>query len=164
MNKIVEIAKSYLGQEEISGNKGFKDKLFQSAMEKVGWYFRAPWCLYFCRLVWKESGFEIKRVSGSSLTTMLNATKDKNWKVTPVVGAIAIYRMFENGKPKSQGHGAIVVSVSPDGLNYETIDGNTTDKGGREGIMVAARYRSLNDASWKKIDGLRLMGFVHPVK
>lgn len=160
MNVISEKAKSYLGQREVSGNKGFINHDFEEKMKSVGWYFGAPWCLYFCRLVWKESGQNIKRISGSSLTTMLNATKDNNWHTQPIDGSIAIFRMFKNGNPTSQGHGCIVTSVGVD--NYTTIDGNTSDKNQREGIMVANRIRSLNKDSWTKDNGLRLMGFVYP--
>lgn len=161
-NQIKSIAESYLGQMEISGNRGFVDKNFERKMRSVGFYTGAPWCLFFCRLVWKEAGVKISRISGSSLKTMEMATRDKNWHTAPKVGAIAIFRTFSNGKPQSNGHGAIVVSVG-DGV-YSTVDGNTTDKGGREGIMVAVRNRHLNADSWKKNNGLRLMGFVYPEK
>lgn len=64
--------------------------------------------------------------------------------------------------PQSTGHGALVTAVYEGG--YDTEDGNTTDKGGREGIMVAPRKRHLNAESWTKENGLRLMGFVHPTQ
>ena len=37
MSNVVEIARKYLGQTEISGNKGFNDKLFEKRMKDVGW-------------------------------------------------------------------------------------------------------------------------------
>lgn len=51
MNKIVEVAKSYVGQEEISGNMGFKDFDFNKQMKAVGFYLGAPWCAFFAKLV-----------------------------------------------------------------------------------------------------------------
>lgn len=160
MSKIVIIAKTYLGQEEISPNKSFKDENFLNEIKSVGWYIGAPWCLFFCRLVWKKSNQDITRISASSMVTMEQATKDKNWHVEPKIGAIAIFRMFKNGKPTNQGHGCIVSELTEKG--YDTIDGNTSEKNGREGIMVAERFRTLNAESWTKKDGLRLMGFVYP--
>jgi hypothetical protein len=158
--KTTEIARSHLGQLETKNNSGFVDPNFEQKMHGVGFYKGAPWCLFFCRLVWKEAGFKINRISASSLTTMRWASNDGNWHIEPKEGAIAIFRTFRNGKPQNNGHGAIVVSVG-DGI-YSTIDGNTSDKGGREGIMVAIRNRHLNKDSWTKGNGLRLMGFVYP--
>jgi len=157
--EIVKIANSYLGQTEISGNRGFINKDFEKKMREVGFYTGAPWCMFFCRWVWKEAGIKFDRISPSSVSTMRNATKDKTWFAEPKIGSIAIFRTFVNGKPQATGHGAIVVSVG-EGI-YSTVDGNTNDKGGREGIMVAVRNRHLNADSWTKNNGLRLMGFVH---
>ena len=166
MNKfqnIADVAKSYLGQREISPNKIFKDPVFTRKMESVGFYSGAPWCLFFARLVWKEAGQYINKISASSYTTTKNNdVKDdsRNWHTTPIVGAIAIFWTYKNNKYQGNGHGCVVVDVV-DSENYSTVDGNTTDKGGREGVMVAIRHRHLNKESWTK-DGLRLMGFVYP--
>ena len=160
MNKIKEIAEKYIGQKEITGNRGFLDPLFETKMRSVGFYTGAPWCLFFVKLVWHEAGQNHSRVSSSSVQTMKMASKDKNWHTVPVVGAIAIFRMFKNGEPTSQGHGCIVTEIGK-GI-YTTVDGNTSDKNQREGIMVAIRNRHLNAESWNKNNGLRLMGFVYP--
>lgn len=157
-----QIAEKYLGQKEITPNWGFMEKTFDAKMRSVGFYNGAPWCLFFCRLVWQEAGLNIKRISASSKQSMINATKDGNWHAEPVVGAIVIFRLFNAGKPTNLGHGAIVTEVGNG--TYTTIDGNTSDKNGREGIMVAIRNRHLNEDSWRKKNGLRLMGFIHPVK
>jgi hypothetical protein len=161
MDKITKIATSYLGQKEKKGNSGFLNADFEKKMraKEIGFYTGAPWCLFFVRLVWNEAGQGISRISASSYQTMMNATKDKNWHAIPKVGSIAIFRMFKNGKPTKQGHGCIVTDVSHG--KYTTIDGNTSDKNGRDGIMVAIRNRHLNADSWTKNNGLRLMGFVY---
>jgi hypothetical protein len=157
-----EIADKYLGQKEITPNWGFLDKIFDAKMRSVGFYNGAPWCMFFCKLVWQEAGLNVKMISGSSKQTMINATKNENWHTTPVVGSIVIFRLFNAGKPTNLGHGAIVTEITEDG--YITVDGNTSDKNGREGIMVAIRKRHLNQDSWRKKNGLRLMGFIHPLK
>src|SRR5690606_30887270 len=124
----------------------------------VGFYKGAPWCLFFARLVWKEAGQDISKISASSYTCVKNNTD--NWHSTPIVGAIAIYWTYKNGKYQGNGHGCVVTEVNS-AKEYTTVDGNTTDKGGREGIMVAIRHRHLNKESWTK-DGLQLKGFIYP--
>ena len=37
MNKLKEVAEKYIGQTEISGNKGFNDKKFEKKLKEVGW-------------------------------------------------------------------------------------------------------------------------------
>lgn len=160
MSKIITIARSYLGQKETANNSGFVDKSFLKKMQAVGWYKGAAWCLFFCRLVWKEAGIDISLIHPSAYKTWLEADKAGNWHTDPVEGAIAVFRMFKNGVATDKGHGCVVVEVGVG--SYVTVDGNTTDKGGREGIMTAERIRSLNADSWTKKDGLRLMGFIHP--
>ena len=160
MSKIVELAKSFIGQREIKGNRGFVDPEFDALMKKHG--FRVPdaWCLHFVRAVWRESGQSTALISPSAVGTMNLASRAKNWHTEPVLGAVAIFRTFVNGQPRSTGHGAIVTEIRSDG--YTTVDGNTTDKGGREGIMVAVRHRHLTPENWTRQNGLRLMGFVYP--
>lgn len=160
--KIVELAKKYLGEKEISGNNGFQNKEFDSLMRKYGFKNGDAWCLHFVRMIYRESGYHTRNISPSAVSSMKLATKSGNWHAEPVLGAVAIFRTFKNGKAQRTGHGAIVSEITNEG--YQTIDGNTTDKGGREGIMVAIRNRHLNKDSWAKNDGLRLMGFIYPEK
>lgn len=161
MNKIVQIAESYIGQEEKINNSGFKNGWFERLMRSVGFYTGAPWCAFFAKLVWKEAGIDNRLISGSARQTMLNATKSGNWHTHAVEGAIAIWIMFENGKPKRNGHMGIV-SLTHSYIDYfETIEGNTSKKGSIEGTVVGRNDRRYN---WSDKDGLRLMGFIHPVK
>jgi hypothetical protein len=162
MNKISLIAASYVGQKEISGNKGFVNKDFNAKMEGVGFYVGAPWCGFFTQLVWKEAGQDIKLLSSSSKSVIDKAAKGGNWHAKPVAGAVVVWAMFKNGRRQWQGHLGVVTEVSENGVDYSTIEGNTTDKGGREGIMVAVRNRQLTPDKWKTENGLRLMGFVYP--
>lgn len=162
MEKIVQIAKSYIGQREISGNKGFIDPNFDKKMRGVGFYTGAPWCGFFAMLVWKESGVDLALLSPASRQIIEKATKAKNWHTKPVPGAVVVWASFKNGKRLTTGHIGVVTEVNADGVGYSTIEGNTTDKGGREGIMVAVRNRHLTQDKWTVNDGLRLMGFVHP--
>ena len=162
MRTIKEIAKSYIGQREISGNKGFVDKDFDKKMRGAGFYTGAPWCGFFAMLVWKEAKQDLKLLSASSKTLIEKATKAGNWHSKPIEGAVVVWATFKNGKRQSTGHIGIVTDVDSNGINYSTVEGNTTDKGGREGIMVSVRNRHLTPDKWTVDNGLRLMGFVYP--
>lgn len=164
---ISEIAEKYIGQREISPNKSFEDPEFLKKMQKSGFYSGAPWCGFFCRMVWNEAGEPIFATQGTSIVTIVTSSAVKSinaasrmgrWSTIPQPGAVAVWRTFKDGKPQSTGHMAIVMDVATD--SFSTIEGNTTDKGGREGIMVARRFRSY---SWTRDNGLRLMGFINPV-
>lgn len=162
MNKIVEIARGYIGQKEISGNKGFVDKQFDKDMRSIGFYTGAPWCGFFAILVYTKAKKNVKLLSSSSKYLIEKATKAKNWHAEPIPGAVVVWATFKNGKRQSTGHIGIVAEVSEDGKNYTTIEGNTSDKGGREGIIVASRKRTIDASKWTVENGLRLMGFVYP--
>ena len=157
---ISETALKYVGQREIKGNMGFIEKDFDTKMRSVGFYNGAPWCGFFAMLVWNEAGQPLKLLSASSKRIIEKATIAKNWHSEPKEGAIVVWATFKNGKRQSTGHVGVVVSV--DGAKYETVEGNTTEKGGRDGVIVAKRSRVLSKEAWQTANGLRLMGFVYP--
>lgn len=171
MNKVIEIARACVGQREVGNNESFADPDFQKRMKRAGWYSGAPWCGYFCRMVYEEAGMEIANVpagdkkatlyvTGSSVQTMRRADRADNWHAEPVPGAIAVWRYFKGGQPTDRGHMAIVTEVYPKGTDhFQTVEGNTNNDGSREGKVVAQRTRKFE---WRRTDGLRLMGFVHP--
>jgi hypothetical protein len=159
MKSIIEIAESYIGQEEKIRNSGFKNGWFERLMRGVGFYTGAPWCAFFAKLVWKQAGVDHSLINGSVRQTMLNATKAGNWRTYPVEGAVAIWITFKNGKPKKTGHVGVVTNTS--NASFYTIDGNTSKNGSREGIVVMGKWKYLN---WTENNGLRLMGFIHPIK
>jgi len=164
MSKIVEVARSFLGQMEKPANSGFVDPVFEKKMQGVGFYKSAPWCGFLCRLVWTEAGQSLfhdlngrKRaiVTSSAVKSMKAASQCERWEAVPQIGSVAIWRNFVNGVPQSTGHMGIVVAVSAD--SFTTVEGNTNAAGGREGNTVAEKIRSY---SWNRKDGLRLMGFI----
>ncbi len=157
-NKIVEIARAYIGQEEKIRNSGFKNRWFERLMRAVGFYKGAPWCAFFVKLVWKEARVDHSLISGSVRQTMLNATKAGNWHTYPVKGCIVIWILHKNGKPTKKGHTGIYSHW--DNSMMHTIEGNTSKAGSREGTTVLENQRFLN---WKEPNGLRAMGFIHPV-
>ena len=111
-------------------------------------------------LVWKEDNQSLELLSASSKKLIEKATKAKNWHSEPKEGAAVVWATFKGGKRQTTGHIGVVTSV--DGTVYKTVEGNTTDKGGRDGVIVAERTRVLSKESWQTSNGLRLMGFVYP--
>lgn len=161
--KIAQVAASYVGQQEIPGNKGFKNTVFQKKMQDCGWQIGQSWCAFFSELVWKEAFGKphhatLDRLfSPSAVSTYSNFKGSTSFKcgTTPKVGALVVWRLG-NGW---QGHIGIVESVV-DKDTFQTIEGNTNSAGGREGIEVARKVRNLKQAF--KAKGLNIIGFVYP--
>lgn len=157
---IVAIAEGYIGQKEIRGNKGFVDKNFQALMEESGFAKGYAWCSIFAESMLRQLPLptaaiqDIARVMTPRGVGSFNAIKAGKSKVlkysdTPKVGSIVFYKPSSN---PALGHVGIVTSVNSDGT-FNTIEGNTSAKGEREGTMVAAKTRG------KSIQGLDLLGF-----
>lgn len=166
--KIVSIAKSYVGQEEIKDNQGWKDKNFEQKMKAIGWYKGAPWCAFLAKLIWMEAfkTEEVKTVplvskysNGSVLDTYHNYVKSKEFHVTkiPSPGCIVIWQEG-NG---TSGHAGIVVDVVND-YTIHTVEGNTNTDGSREGYIAAIKTRMTNVPHSDR--GLNLVGFVQPIR
>lgn len=166
--KITDIALSFIGEQEIRGNKGFKNDRFEKLMEDVGWQMGQSWCAYFCEMVWKLAYEEINPeqipllddlFSAGAVATYNNFNDSDLFLVnkTPAEGAVVIWQNYKDLKPTWMGHAGIVINYS--GKNISTVEGNTNASGGREGIEVALKIRSL---SFVKKNGLVLKGFIHP--
>lgn len=162
--EIVRIAQKYIGQTEKTGNAGFKDADFERRMKEVGFAPGQSWCSYFCELVWKEAyaGHDIaakldKLFSGSATATFRQFDVDKTFPTGKLAkpGALAVWRHGTGW----QGHIGIVSSVNND--TFKSIEGNTNDKGGREGYIVAEKTRKEKEPF--KPNGLNLIGFVYPI-
>lgn len=161
---VIALAKSYVGKTETPNNSGFKDTVFQKKMEEVGWLKGAAWCSYFAELVYREASCEktvtallIKLFSGSATATFKNFDLDKTFKTgkEPALGALAIWRHGSGW----QGHAGIVVSIDKPNNVFGSIEGNTNDKGGREGYIVSKKYRYIKKPY--TATGLNLVGFVY---
>jgi len=152
-------AQSFLGEEEKKGNLGFKNPEFEEMMKNVGWKRGQSWCAYFVKVIWvNKYGKKLpeldKLLSGSTQLTWKNFSDDTSGKFevsrVPRVGDIAIWKIGTNS-----GHTGIVTKVGA--TNFETIEGNTNDVGGREGYIVARRERNYD---FNK-SGFKLLGFIH---
>lgn len=164
-HKIAVIAAGYVGQQEITGNKGFKNSAFQKKMQDCGWQIGQSWCAFFSELVWKEAFGKShpayasldRLFSPSAVSTYSNFKGSTTFKCgnTPKLGALVVWRQG-NGW---QGHIGIVESIV-DATTFRTVEGNTNSAGGREGIEVARKTRKLGLPFKSK--GLNIIGFVYP--
>lgn len=175
---IVYTARKYIGLQEIKGNLGFKDERFEQLMKEVGWQKGQAWCAYFTELVWKSAysnytnkQFVInynklldKLFSAGAVKTYNNFKNSDMFEVnkTPEPGCVVIWQYYKDSKPHWSGHAGIVIKVySDDSDKFETIEGNTNSQGGREGIEVAKKIRTLDFEPKQR--GLVLKGFIHPI-
>lgn len=155
--KIVEVAKRYLGFTEIPNNAGFSDAIFQEKMESVGWKKGEAWCTYLGELICKEAMPELfgvldKLFTASATETWKNFDIAKMTTQKPEVGMLAVFR-FGNGW---QGHFGVVSKVFNEN-SFMLIEGNTNNGGGREGFGVFERDRKRGTYTSK---GLNLIGFI----
>lgn len=171
-----DIAIGYIGKTETPNNSGFVDKVFQKKMEEVGWVKSYAWCCYFSELCVKEWAILIGRkdivallpklFSGSATATYKNcelyAQQNPNGPIrvskTPVPNSVAIYRHGIGW----QGHAAVTINSAKaaDKNTYtKNVEGNTNDKGGREGYIVARKTRNHNAPFTNK--GLNIVGYIY---
>jgi len=167
-DSIVYTALGFVGQEEISGNLGFKDGEFQELMDAVGWEKGQAWCAYFTELVWKlafthDSKIvrELDQLFSAGAVATYNNFRRSSWVTgeTPVAGSVVIWQRWKDNKPTWMGHAGIVTDVQPDLMT--TVEGNTNYKGEREGLAVLKKTRSF---AWNTGNGLRIKGFIQPRK
>ena len=85
-NAIVRIARSYVGQIALDGDKGFANADFQSKMQSVGWGSGNAWCNYFADLVWKEAYQEVGAKDAKIQSIFQNTFKSFNPNNMPLTG------------------------------------------------------------------------------
>jgi hypothetical protein len=171
--KIVELCYKYEGKEEVKGNMGFKDDIFEQKMEAVGFEKGQAWCSYFAELAWREAYGNFNSLLDNILDKLFSANAVKTWEnfkkckkfktgIVPEVGDLVVWAYYRNGEPKKNGIwtlGHIGVITKPEQLYFYSMEGNTNSQGGREGIEVAEKKR---DYDFYKNNGLRLLGFIKP--
>ncbi len=155
---IVAVAKSYLNQEETTGNSGFKNLWFQKVLLAMGWYKGASWCAFTGKAIWYNAFLKadptgaklvLKYATGSSLGTYEAFAKSKEFHVQqePVVGGLVIFS--EGNGPN--GHEGVVTELIP--------GGNTSQAGSREGTIVLEKSFFMSKPFLAH--GLNLKGFVN---
>ena len=111
-------------------------------------------------MVYGEFGLKHDYIVPGVLNTMRNwvkLKKENKLSHVPVVGSLAVYRNMMNGSYTQFGHIGIVVSVQK--KTFTIIEGNSNEKGSREGFTVAVNEKKYN---WNTTNGNRLLGFIIP--
>ena len=132
------------------------------------------WCSYFAELVYKmayltdakKQNFVNRMFSANAIRTFENFKKSGMVVILnePIIGALAVWMSYSKGEPKEiapgwyAGHIGIVSEITKNG--FKSIEGNTNAEGGREGIEVAEKQRTI---SHNTNNGLRLIGFIKPM-
>jgi hypothetical protein len=148
--KVIEIASQDIGQEELKGNSGWKDKVFEAAMRSIGWHRGWAWCASWVRKVylqaaeetWGKNSCHYKRIkkvlSHGVLRTWNNMRKSPYFEVSDTAGE-GMIGCLRHGK--TRGHEYIVLTIGEDKDRVRTIEGNTNCAGEREGKYVMSRVR-----------------------
>lgn len=160
--KIITVAREFLGQCEKPGNVFDETTELGRMLHKAGQKDGEAWCSYFCEGVFckalpeSEEWFR-KYFSASVLKTMENfMDAGVTMHSIPKVGDIMIMEQLKGGKRTGRGHMALVVSTKATG-QFNTIDGNTSDGNEREGKWVAEKK---NRRVIKVENGLNIVGFL----
>jgi hypothetical protein len=162
----VSIARKYIGEREIPNNQGFIDAVFQQKIEVCGWNIGQAWCAYFFEMVMKEAYPELfadldKLCNASAVVTYRNFLRADKFicNKNPLPGCGIVWQTYKDNKPFWTGHMGIVDKLLPEG-NFYSIEGNSNSQGGREGIEVATKLRTLKFEPTNKPDELVLLGFI----
>ena len=157
-----EEAAKYIGQKEKTANSGFQDPAFEKEMREEGWQAGWPWCQVFARLVYMncypEKAEEFKQLFSPSTVKTFRNFRDAAYPIgyAPQLDAMVIWQTYKNGKPTPTGHAGIVCKVISS-WEFESIEGNTSGSGSREGWIVGKHQRKV----FAEVDnGLKVMGFV----
>lgn len=169
---IVDVAKKYIGQQEIPGNKGFVDTHFEKKMRERGWNTGESWCAYTAELIWKEGYDKANPFVALKVANMFSANAVRTYNnliangfegsLVPEQGDIALWQSYKNGVPVQKGEwymGHMAIVIKGGQTMFETVEGNSNSKGEREGIEVASKKRTY---SFNTNTGLRLVGFIKP--
>lgn len=172
---VLKWAESHIGYREFPGNQGFKDKTFDTLMRQVGFKNGWAWCALFAEACWAIPTYSGKskvfvsisdNFSANAVRTFENFQNDQTELFSiikngiPSPGDIVIWEKRSQGDPVKKdiwtiGHAGIVQSANED--SFTSIEGNSNDAGGREGIEVAVKTRKYN---YFDKDGLCLKGFI----
>lgn len=150
--KIVPIAKSFVGITEVGGNnQGFSDKSYQRRLEKLGWKKGQSWCGYAVMAVLDSAGIKHKITAWSP--TSFNKSNviytDGEFRKPMREGDVMslTYQKFINDKSryKGIGHTGIVEKTVDNGRNVVTYEGNAQETGGgNDGGGFHKKIRPIN--------------------
>jgi len=161
--EIIDNALSYVGEQEKPGNSGFIDPKFEAEMKEEGWQFGWAWCAVFAKVVFKnvypEKSEELNRLFSPSAVVTFRNFRDDSYLINelPKPGNLVVWQKVIEGKKQIQGHVGIVTKLNS-AWEFESVEGNSNDEGGREGKEVALiTNRKVIKDVWT---GLKVLGFI----
>jgi hypothetical protein len=161
IQKAVANFKTELGVREVNDNSGKRVMQYQAATTLGGTHF--PWCAaldaFVIRETEKQTGVDIPWSFSASCDVLLADAKARGLlRSQPQVGDIFVVRAkTSHGYSETDGiHTGAVVGVR--GPKFDTVEGNTNNDGGREGVAVMAHERDVSPryAFIRWIDGVTL--------
>lgn len=172
---VLKWAEDHIGYKEYSGNQGFQNQVFDTMMRQVGFKNGWAWCALFAEACWSIPTYSGKsrvfvsisdNFSANAVRSFENFQNDETGlfsvieKGIPSPGDVVIWEKRKAGAPVKNdiwtvGHAGIVQVAEPD--FFKSIEGNSNDAGGREGIEVAVKKRKYN---YSGKSGLCLKGFI----
>jgi hypothetical protein len=172
---VVKVASKFVGEKEKTGNIFDDNTILGKALHKAGQKDGEAWCAYFVEIVYKfvlapieewDTDPNVKLLdklhSASAVLTFKNFSGDPNgvfeWTKTPSPGDLICFQSYLDGRPLATGHIGIVISATHD--QVQTIEGNTSGGGSREGLVVGKMRRAIDFDIPKKGKKLVLIGFI----
>lgn len=144
----LDIARGELGVKEVGNNSGARVRQYQASTTLGGSFW--PWCAAFDSWTLKEAaeklGIEIEWSNSASCDVIWADGKARGLiRATPQKGDIFLVRAkIAGGYSKSDAiHTGFVEDV--EGLKFTTIEGNTNNDGGREGVAVMRHNRDVSN-------------------
>ena len=146
---LLQVAGGEIGVAETSRNRGPEIAKYWSATSYPGGMDeRQPWCAAF--VAWCVREAMVRRWGSESAAPFRRCRSARafDWTAwgrlepavdiarSPRAGDIAVYRFSHIG----------IVVEAGGGTDFEAIEGNTDDSGGREGVEVAVRRRQIRQA------------------
>ncbi|BCM88742.1 hypothetical protein IAD21_00584 [Abditibacteriota bacterium] len=152
----LKIAAAQVGVRESNDNSGPKVREYQAATTLGGTHW--PWCAALIAWDFRETEkalkVEIPWSYSASCDVLLADGKARGIvHTTPQVGDVMLVRAKKSARngggysTTDMIHTGIVESVGPGG-SFGTIEGNTNNDGGREGIGVMRHTRNVNDGRY----------------
>ncbi len=168
--KVVAVAKSFVGLTEVGNNAGFSNPAFRREMMLSGFLAGMPWCSLLCETIFRKTllaeGRKVKweliePLFSASAVETLNRFAKKGYTIrqTPKVGDLVVWRFG----PGPKGHIGIVIELGT-GKKFTTVEGNTSGKvADRDGGGVWIKPREYGKPVSSNPKAFNLIGFVAPV-
>ena len=176
--KLVFVAKNFVGEKEIKNNQGFQTLWVDAVMRKAGFQNGWAWCMIAVEAIYKtaltllfrETGRQIKplydevvkKINPSTQRTYDNFAKSESAYFTVLTQRQATYEdlqvgdivIFRQANRPLFGHAGIIIETHKD--HFITVEGNTNDSGSAEGNEFCIKERTIEaDGS-----GLDVRGFI----